>query len=175
MANVMDGIKGMGAARSIALAFVAAAVMTALVVFSIWGYAPDYQVLYSQLSGADSGAVIDKLREKRVPYKVDGSTIMVPAEKVYEVRMELAGEGIPHGGGVGFEIFDKTGFGVTQFVQKVNYKRALQGELARTITQLTEVESARVHMVIPEKGIFLGGDKKPAKEKEYPAAVNDLP
>src|SRR3972149_5343815 len=74
--------------------------------------------------------------------------------------MELAGEGLPQGGGIGFEIFDKTAFGVTDFVQKVNYKRALQGELARTITQIKEIESARVHLALPEKGVFLDEQKK---------------
>src|SRR3972149_5208447 len=74
--------------------------------------------------------------------------------------MELAGEGIPQGGGIGFEIFDKTAFGLTDCVQKVNYKRALQGELGRTITQIKEIESARVHLALPEKGVFLDEQKK---------------
>ncbi|OGP95166.1 MAG: flagellar M-ring protein FliF, partial [Deltaproteobacteria bacterium RBG_19FT_COMBO_56_10] len=116
--------------------------------------------LYAQLSPEDSGAVIEKLKEKKVPYKVDGSSISVPADKVYETRMELAGEGLPQGGGVGFEIFDKTAFGVTDFVQKVNYKRALQGELSRTITQIKEIDTARVHLALPEKGVFLDEQKK---------------
>src|SRR3990172_12232512 len=120
-----------------------AAALVAVVL--LWNQGPEYQVLYNQLSNEDSGAVIEKLKEKRVPYKVDGSSISVPADKVYETRMELAGEGLPQGGGIGFEIFDKTAFGVTDFVQKVNYKRALQGELSRTITQIKEIESARVH------------------------------
>jgi flagellar M-ring protein FliF len=121
---------------------------------------PEYQSLYAQLSAEDSGAVIEKLKEKRVPYKVDGTSISVPADKVYETRMELAGEGLPQGGGVGFEIFDKTAFGVTDFVQKVNYKRALQGELSRTITQIKEIDTARVHLALPEKGVFLDEQKK---------------
>jgi flagellar M-ring protein FliF len=133
-----------------------ALVVAGLVVVLLWGYSPEYQVLYSKLSPSDSGAVIDKLRDQSIPYKVQGSTISVPAEKVYEVRMDLAGQGLPQGGGVGFEIFDKTSFGVTQFVQKVNYKRAMQGELSRTISQLEEINSARVHLAIPERTAFLG-------------------
>src|SRR3990170_2247171 len=139
---------------------VAAVVIASIAVLLLWNQGPEYQVLYNQLSNEDSGAVIEKLKEKRVPYKVDGSSISVPADKVYETRMELAGEGLPQGGGIGFEIFDKTAFGVTDFVQKVNYKRALQGELARTITQIKEIESARVHLALPEKGVFLDEQKK---------------
>lgn len=131
-----------------------------LVVTLLMSKGPEYQVLYAQLSPEDSGAVIEKLKEKRVPYKVDGTTIAVPFDKVHETRMELAGEGLPQGGGIGFEIFDKTSFGVTEFVQKVNYKRALQGELSRTISQIKEIESARVHLALPEKGVFLDEQKK---------------
>jgi flagellar M-ring protein FliF len=137
---------------------VLAAALVAVVLLMNQG--PDYQTLYTQLSPEDSGAVIEKLKDKRIPYKVDGSAISVPADKVYETRMELAGEGLPQGGGVGFEIFDKTAFGVTDFVQKINYKRALQGELSRTITQIKEIETARVHLALPEKGVFLDEQKK---------------
>jgi len=83
----------------------------------------------------------------------------VPSDKVYELRLTLASEGIPQGGGVGFEIFDRKNFGMTEFVQKLNYQRALQGELSRTIAQLTGVEQARVHLVIPEKSLFKDGEK----------------
>lgn len=141
--------------------FGGAALAVALVaVVLLMNQGPEYQSLYTQLSPEDSGAVIEKLKEKRVPYRVDGSTISVPADMVYETRMELAGEGLPQGGGVGFEIFDKTAFGVTDFVQKVNYKRALQGELGRTISQIKEIETARVHLALPEKGVFLDDQKK---------------
>ncbi|WKZ31869.1 MAG: flagellar basal-body MS-ring/collar protein FliF [Thermodesulfobacteriota bacterium] len=138
----------------------AAAIIAAVVVLILWNQGPEYQTLYTQLSDEDAGSVIERLKEKRVPYRVDGGTISVPADKVYETRMELAGEGLPQGGGVGFEIFDKTSFGITDFVQKVNYKRALQGELARTVTQIKEIESARVHLALPEKGVFLDDQKK---------------
>lgn len=139
---------------------VMALAISGLFVMFLYGKGPDYQVLYSGISPQDSASVIDRLKEKRVPYRVEGNTISVEGGRVYEMRMELAGEGIPQGGGVGFEIFDKTGFGVTEFVQKVNYRRALQGELSRTISQIKEVESARVHLAIPEKGVFVGADKE---------------
>ncbi len=162
MANMIDSLKGAGSGKSIMILAALAMVVAGLAVVFLWGYKPEYQVLYSRLSPSDSGAVIDKLREQSIPYRVEGSSISVPAEKVYETRMELAGQGLPQGGGVGFEIFDKTSFGVTQFVQKVNYKRALQGELSRTISQLNGIESVRVHLAIPEKGVFLQ-DKKGAR------------
>ncbi|HBG46105.1 MAG TPA: flagellar M-ring protein FliF [Deltaproteobacteria bacterium] len=160
MDKLLESIISFVAKRPAVTLAVAAAAIAAIAVSVLWNQGPEYQTLYAQLSDEDSGAVIEKLKEKRIPYSVDGSTISVPADKVYETRMELAGEGLPQGGGVGFEIFDKTSFGVTDFVQKVNYKRALQGELARTIAQIKEVESARVHLALPEKGVFLDEQKK---------------
>jgi flagellar M-ring protein FliF len=122
-----------------------------------------HQVLYTQLTMEDAAAITTKLREMQVPYTIegDGTTIMVPATKVYDTRLHLATEGLPQGGGVGFELFDQRGFGMTEFVQKLNYRRALQGELARTITQLAAVQSARVHIVLPEKSLFVEHQDKP--------------
>ncbi|MBI5491406.1 MAG: flagellar M-ring protein FliF [Deltaproteobacteria bacterium] len=160
MEKLLEYFKKLGSGRTAVLLGGAALAVAAAVVFLIFNRAPEYHLLYSQLSPEDSGAVIEKLKEKRIPYTVDGTTISVPSEKVYETRMELAGAGLPQGGGVGFEIFDKAGFGVTDFVQKINYKRALQGELARTISQIKEIESARVHLALPEKGVFLEEQKK---------------
>ncbi len=160
MASIFDDIKKIMRGRMLLAAIAAAFVFAGIVVLLLWGNGQEYQVLYTQLSPDDSGAVVGWLRDKKVIYRVDGASISVPSEKVYELRMQLAGEGLPHGGGVGFEIFDKTGFGMSDFVQKVNYKRALQGEIARTIAGMKEVESARVHLAIPENGIFLDDKKK---------------
>ncbi|MBE9528939.1 MAG: flagellar M-ring protein FliF [Proteobacteria bacterium] len=151
---------GLGSIKSLLLLGILSVFVSGLVVFLMWGYGPAYQVLYSGLSGNDSGAVIDRLRELGVPYKVEGNSISVPSENVYETRMELAGQGLPQGNGVGYEIFDTSSFGVTQFVQKINYKRALQGELSRTISQINEVDTARVHMSIPDSGSFFGEDRR---------------
>ncbi len=126
-----------------------------------WSQRIDYQVLYSNLTPEDAGQVITKLRDMKVPYNVDGNAIYVPGSKVYELRLDMAAQGIPQGGGVGFEIFDKTQVGVTEFVQKLNYVRALQGELARTIRQLSEVDQARVHIAIPERTLFTEKEDKP--------------
>ncbi len=134
-----------------------------LLALIVWANRTDYKTLYTGLSNEDAGAIVNKLREKKIEYKVgaDGTSIMVPADSVYEVRMEMASEGLPQSGGVGYEIFDQQNIGVTEFVQKVNYRRALQGELARTIKQFAEVKHARVHLTIPEKTLFLKDQEKP--------------
>ncbi len=139
---------------------VVALAVAGLVAVFLWAGSTDYRVLYTGLSDDDMSAIITKLREKRIPYRVEAGLVKVPEDRLYEIRIELAGEGLPQGGGVGFEIFDKTGFGITEFAQKVNYVRALQGELARTITQMRKIEGARVHLVLPEQRAFLEEEKK---------------
>lgn len=135
--------------------------LTSMILAFTWMQRADYQVLYSQLSEEDAGLIIQKLNEQRIPYKAEAGKISVPADKVYEVRLNLAGQGLPHGGGVGFELFDKTSFTMTDFVQKLNYRRALQGELARTIRSLSEVEQCRVHIAVPEKSLFVKDAERP--------------
>ena len=122
----------------------------------------DYKVLFSNLSSEDAGNIVSKLQEKKIPYKVSaaGDSIMVPQEKVSELRLELAAAGLPQGGGVGFEIFDNKSLGVTEFVQQLNYQRALQGELSRTINGLDEIQHSRVHIAIPKKSLFAEDQKK---------------
>lgn len=121
----------------------------------------DYRPLFTNLTSEDAGEIVKKLKDSKTPYQItaDGKGVLVPSDKVYELRLTLASEGIPQGGGVGFEIFDRKNFGMTEFVQKLNYQRALQGELSRTIAQLTGVEQARVHLVIPEKSLFKDNEK----------------
>ncbi|CAG0993019.1 Flagellar M-ring protein [Geobacteraceae bacterium] len=123
----------------------------------------DYRPLFTNLANEDAGEIVTKLKEQKVPYRIapDGKAILVPSDKVYDLRLSLASEGLPQGGGVGFEIFDRKNFGMTEFVQKLNYQRALQGELSRTIGQIAGVEQARVHLAIPEKALFKE-DEKPA-------------
>ena len=123
----------------------------------------DYRPLFSNLTTEDAGEIVKSLKEQKIPYQIqsDGKAILVPADKVYDLRLSLASDGLPQGGGVGFEIFDRKNFGMTEFVQKLNYQRALQGELSRTISQLTGVEQARVHLAIPEKSLFTDEEKHP--------------
>lgn len=123
----------------------------------------DYRPLFSNLASEDAGEIVKKLKEQKVPYRIEsnGTAILVPSDKVYDLRLSMASDGLPQGGGVGFEIFDRKNFGVTEFVQKLNYQRALQGELSRTISQLSGVEQARVHLAIPEKSLFMDDEKHP--------------
>lgn len=125
------------------------------------GNQEDYQVLYNNLSPEDGGVIVTKLKERNIPYKIEanGTIVMVPTEKIYELRLSLAGDGLPRSGNVGYEIFDKTDFSTTQFVQELNYKRALQGELVRTINQFDEVSSSRVFIVVPKASLFVEDEK----------------
>jgi flagellar M-ring protein FliF len=148
---------GMSKARKITVAIVAASLVTA--VATLWAVSSQqtYDYLFTDLSTEDAAAVVGKLGELKIPYKVEagGSAILVPAEKVHEVRLQVAGAGLPRGAGVGFELFDKTKFGTTEFEQQVNLRRALEGELARTISTISSVKSARVHLALPERSVFL--------------------
>jgi len=123
----------------------------------------DYQLLYANLDESDAASIVEWLKGNNTPYQLTNNSrnIRVPVSAVHEVRLQLASAGLPRGGGVGFEIFDKQSFALTDFVQKVNFTRALQGELARTISSLNPVESARVHLALPEKRLFKN-QQKPA-------------
>lgn len=131
--------------------------VSGIIFVSKWASQPDFVVLYSDLQPTDSAAVVGRLKEMKVKYDVrDGGTTVAitPPEMVHELRIQLAGEGVPKGGVVGYEIFDTTNFGMTTFVEKLKFNRALQGELERTITSLDGVTSARVHITQPEKSVF---------------------
>ncbi|HOJ43264.1 MAG TPA: flagellar basal-body MS-ring/collar protein FliF [Syntrophorhabdaceae bacterium] len=122
----------------------------------------NYQPLFSGLNMEDASMIVAKLKEQKVPYKLGlgGSVIYVPKEKVNEIRLNLASQNaLPGNTGIGFELFDKTNYGMTEFMQNINYKRAIQGELARTINQMPEVKSSRVHIAIPEKTLFTDREK----------------
>ena len=115
-----------------------------------------YALLFTDLSAEDASLVTAKLKELKVPYKVEGeSGILVPEERVRELRLDLAGQGLPRGGGVGFEVFDKQHLGATELEQRVLVRRALEGELSRTISGIQSVQSARVHLVMPERSLFV--------------------
>ena len=124
---------------------------------------PTYSTLYSNLSQEDASQVVNYLSAEKVPYKIigNGTTITVPKDKIYKVRLDLASKGVPSSGVVGYEIFDHNTMGMSEFMQKINYKRALEGELSRTITEQDGIKSARVHIVIPTKSIFKDEEKKP--------------
>jgi flagellar M-ring protein FliF len=146
------------------IAGVALAVIAGIVLMLTTATEPDKSVLFSDLEQKDAAQIVEKLKEKNIAYdlKNNGTTIMVPAEKIHELRLSLASEGLPQSSVVGYEIFDKTNLGMSDFVQKLNYRRALEGELSRTIQSLEEVHKARVHIVIPEKALFTRDQKKPS-------------
>lgn len=127
-----------------------------LVLLVSWGSRVSYDVLFSNLSPQDASAITSKLKEMGETYRLaeGGTAILVPKDKVYELRLALAGQNLPSGGGVGFEIFDRTSLGTTDFVERINYQRALQGELARTISSISDVEYARVHIVLPRERLY---------------------
>lgn len=153
----------LGWAQRLSLVAAGLVVIGGLAGLALWSARTPYGLLYGRLSDADASRVIAALEEAKVPYRIGagGGSIYVPVDQVHAVRMQLAGRGIPRGDGVGFEIFDKPNFGISDFVQRANYLRALQGELARTISQLDEVESARVMVVLPENRLLLDRDKQP--------------
>jgi flagellar M-ring protein FliF len=140
------------------------AALAGFAVLLLWSNEPEYRPLFTNLTQDDAAAIVNKLKDDRIPYRLlaGGSSIAVPAEQVHESRLRLASEGLPKGGGVGFELFDRANFNMTNFVQHLNYQRALQGELARTIGQISAVEQARVHLVIPQKSVFLEEQRKPS-------------
>lgn len=128
--------------------------LTAAIAF--WALSQDYQVLFVDLASQDAAAMIAELDKMKVPYKLGeaGDSILVPKDMVYKTRVKMMGKDLPLRGAVGFELFNSTDFGMTEFAQKVNYQRALQGELTRTIMAIEEVQFARVHLAIPEQGLF---------------------
>jgi flagellar M-ring protein FliF len=161
VADLAEQIRVLPMKKMVAFLAMIALVIAAGILLFTWMQKADFQLLYSHLSEDDAGAIVQKLNELKIPYSTEGGGIMVPADKVYEVRLQLASQGLPQGGGVGFELFDKTNFTMTDFVQKLNYRRALQGELSRTIRSLAEVEQCRVHLAVPEKSLFLQKEERP--------------
>lgn len=161
MPNIIETFKNWPVRNKAVFFLILSLVLTSLILTFTWMQKADFQLLYSNLSEEDAGLIIQKLKDMKIPYRTSGDGIMVPADKVYELRLQLATQGLPQGGGVGFEVFDKTNFAMTDFVQKLNYRRALQGELARTIRALSEVEQSRVHISVPERSLFSREDERP--------------
>ncbi len=160
--NLLTLIKDWPLSKKISLAAVTVISMIVFAIIITQARTADYQLLYANLTEKDAAAIVSSLKGQRIDYQLKngGKNIWIPAGELYETRLELASGGLPSGGGVGFEVFDKQSFALTDFVQKVNYTRALQGELARTITSLRPVEATRVHLVIPEKRLFRNQQKK---------------
>ncbi|MFB0713220.1 flagellar basal-body MS-ring/collar protein FliF [Buttiauxella noackiae] len=141
-----------------------AAAIAVIIALVLWAKTPDYKVLYSNLADQDGGAIVTQLTQMNVPYRFsdNGSAIEVPADKVYDLRLRLAQQGLPKGGAVGFELLDQEKFGISQFSEQINYQRALEGELARTIETLGPVKNARVHLAMPKPSLFVREQKSPS-------------
>jgi flagellar M-ring protein FliF len=163
LAKLWAGFDSLNSGRKIMVLAVALAAAASIGLMVYLTNQVDYKVLFSNLSAEDAGAIVGKLNEKKIPYKISssGNAVSVPAEKVSELRLELAAAGLPQGSGVGFEIFDNKTLGATEFEQQLNYRRALQGELARTINGLDEIQSSRVHIALPKDSLFSEQQKRP--------------
>src|SRR4051794_23533774 len=129
---------------------------------AFWLWRADYQVLFADLKPQDTAAMAAELERMKVPYKIasDGNTLLVDASAVHATRLKLMGKDIPLHGAAGFELFNNADFGMTEFAQKINYQRALQGEITRTILSLAEVRDARVHLALAEEGLFKRASSK---------------
>src|SRR5688572_11211945 len=140
------------------IATISGAVATLGLIAAIFYYGtqPEYGVLFSDLTPTDAQSIVEKLKASNTPYSLSngGSMIQVPSEKIPELRLQMAGEGVISGGHVGFDLFDKTNFGATDFAQQINYRRAIEGELAKTLESLEELEGARVHITPKKESVF---------------------
>src|SRR5213078_3740670 len=164
--GLVEFLKSLGAARIAAMAAVTAALVGFFGFLILRVTAPQMTPLFTELSFEDSAAIVKDLERQALPYELknDGAVVLVPRDRVARLRMKLAESGLPKGGGVGYEIFDKSDvLGATSFVQNINHLRALEGELARTIRAIDRVQGARVHLVLPERPLF-------SREKAEPSA-----
>ena len=160
----LEWLNRLRANPKIPLIVAGSAAVAIIVAMVLWAKAPDYRTLFSNLSDQDGGAIVTQLTQMNIPYRfTEGSgAIEVPADKVHELRLRLAQQGLPKGGAVGFELLDQEKFGISQFSEQVNYQRALEGELARTIETLGPVKRARVHLAMPKPSLFVREQKSPS-------------
>lgn len=163
-ANLMAALERLRSSPKIILLISASAAISIIIALVFWAKSPDYRVLYSNITDQDGGAIVAQLNQMNVPYRFQegGGAIMVPADKVHEARLTLAQLGLPKGGAVGFELLDQEKFGISQFSEQVNFQRALEGELARTIETLGTVQNARVHLAMPKPSMFVREQKQPS-------------
>ncbi|WP_390253432.1 flagellar basal-body MS-ring/collar protein FliF [Brenneria goodwinii] len=148
----------------IPLLVAAAAALAIVSALILWAQSPDYRVLYSNLNDRDGGSIVAQLGQMNIPYRFadNGGALLIPADKIHETRLRLAQQGLPKGGAVGFELLDQEKFGISQFSEQINYQRALEGELSRTIETLGPVVNARVHLAIPKPSLFVREQKSPS-------------
>ncbi len=177
VARVREAFDRLGNQQKLGLLVALAAVVALIVGSILWSRQPEWKVLFSNLTEKDGGAIVSILEQQNVPHRYsDNGALLVPSERVHEVRLKLASQGLPRGGLVGFELMENQKFGVSQFAEQVNYQRGLEGELARTIQSIGAVQSARVHLAIPKPSVFIRDEQKPTASvllSLYPGRVLD--
>ncbi len=176
--NMMDFTRTAGG-QKIMLALGVAAAIAVMGAVWMWGQQPDYRVLFSNFSDRDGGAIVAELEKMSIPYKYSdgGGAVLVPADRVHDARLKLASQGLPKGGNVGFELMENQKLGSSQFVERVNFQRAMEGELARSIESVSVVQSARVHLAMPKDSVFVSEQKTPTASvllNLHPGRVLDL-
>lgn len=160
--RLRDAFNRLGSQQKIVFMVAVAAIIAVVVGTILWSRQPDWKVLFSNLNEKDGGSIAAILEQQNIPHRYsDSGALLVPAERVHEVRLKLASQGLPRGGMVGFELMENQKFGVSQFAEQVNYQRGLEGELARTIQSIGSVQSARVHLAIPKPSVFVREEQKP--------------
>nr|WP_315466852.1 flagellar basal-body MS-ring/collar protein FliF [uncultured Undibacterium sp.] len=174
----LSGILQTPGMRTILLSIGAAITIAVMVGVWMWSQAPDYRVLFSNFNDRDGGAIVASLQQLNIPYKYSegGSAILVPSNQVHDARLKLASQGLPKGGNVGFELMENQKLGISHFLEQVNFQRALEGELARSIQAVSAVQTARVHLAIPKASVFVREQQKPTASvllNLYPSRVLD--
>ena len=162
--NWLQRLSALDRGQRMRLGVGAALLVAAAVAAIVLGRQPDYKVLFSNLNDKDGGAVVAQLSQMNVPYKYTegGGAILIPADRVHDVRLRLATQGLPKGSVAGFEIMESSKFGMTQFQERLNFQRGLEGELTRSIQALSSVQSARVHLALPNQNGFFREQQKPS-------------
>src|ERR1700735_4560595 len=151
-------------AQQVSLILVPIVVCAAVFGLFRWKHDSSFKVLYSSLAAEDAAAVTQKIREAGIEYRLDetGATVSVPADRLPDARLAVAGAGLPKSGRIGFELFDRTNLGASDFAEQVNYRRALEGELERTVATLSEIDQARIHITFAKDSVFLD-TRQPSK------------
>ncbi len=178
VSRLIDAFGRLSTQQKLTLLVAIAALVAVVVAGVLWAKQADYKVLFSNLSEKDGGAIVAALEQQNIPHQFSESSgaILVPSNRVHEVRLKLAQQGLPRGGAIGFELMDNPKFGLSQFAEQVNYQRALEGELARTIQSVGAVQAARVHLAIPKPSVFVREEQKPTASvllTLYPGRVLD--
>ena len=168
--------KGLSTGKLVAMAILVGGTIAGLAFLLTWSETGDLHPLYSDLAPEDAAEIVARLKESRIPYQLtmNGTGVRIPYEKIYETRLEMASQGLPRGTGIGFEVFNDTKLGMTEFVQNVNFQRALQGELSRSINTLMEVVSSRVHIVMSARSLFIEDEEPGVLNHEKDETVHEM-